>query len=381
MSKPELLIDKIYRATFRNPREVFMWRSPEQLRQMLLQARRFVLDDEMSAFLAHLACAAFKYVRKSGDADIDEIRVQRENNLRRRAIEQMRVSARTPFEIVWIEFNFRRFAQQSDEITGLDSCLPETPNREGWLIWRHPRRDTAMQIQAFADAMSESDVDAAKTTSPVGFGWTVDDSIPPWPTCLDLSECDPKTMFTTDAEVACGLSKYKTEHVVVCHTHLIARSAIEKAKTAKAQWLHDAVLNHAGILRRVWALLATIDDIPVLKKDVSVMRGFVAKGRYRRFLCHSTITLHIPEKRELQKLARQLIAIARRRAHEVRGHWRNDWRNPGSRLCKHEWQVDQTCALCHAHRIWIHEHQRGDASLGLVVHDYLVSHESGDAPE
>jgi hypothetical protein len=40
-------------------------------------------------------------------------------------------------------------------------------------------------------------------------------------------------------------------------------------------------------------------------------------------------TLHVPEK-SYTKIARQLIAMARRRAHQVRGHWRMDWRNPGS---------------------------------------------------
>jgi hypothetical protein len=50
--------------------------------------------------------------------------------------------------------------------------------------------------------------------------------------------------------------------------------------------------------------------------------------------------------------------VARRRAHQVRGHWRRDWRHEGQ-------------------RIWIKEHQRGDASLGFVTHDYHVEHRDG----
>jgi hypothetical protein len=52
-----------------------------------------------------------------------------------------------------------------------------------------------------------------------------------------------------------------------------------------------------------------------------------------------------------------VLAGIRRRAHQVRGHWRDDWRLP---------KGNKT--------LWIAEHQRGDASLGLVIHDYEITH-------
>jgi hypothetical protein len=61
--------------------------------------------------------------------------------------------------------------------------------------------------------------------------------------------------------------------------------------------------------------------------------------------------------------------------HEVRGHWRNDWRNPPSKHCNpHIWKtVDDNadlivCKLCHGRRFYIHKHKRGDASLSYVTH-------------
>lgn len=33
------------------------------------------------------------------------------------------------------------------------------------------------------------------------------------------------------------------------------------------------------------------------------------------------------------------------------------------------------CLQCDARRIWINKHQRGDASLGFVMHEYSVTHE------
>ena len=112
-----------------------------------------------------------------------------------------------------------------------------------------------------------------------------------------------------------------------------------------------------GILRRAMLLLSVINDVPIGAKHVTQTRGFVAQGRYRRFLDHTIVTINLPKGRDPHKVARSIIAVARRRAHEVRGHWRRDWRHEGQ-------------------RIWIREHQRGDASLGFVTHDYKVEHDT-----
>jgi hypothetical protein len=72
-----------------------------------------------------------------------------------------------------------------------------------------------------------------------------------------------------------------------------------------------------------------------------------------------------------------VVACTRRRAHMVRGHWRIDWRHPPKPLCAHEWSTEGVCERCRGHRLWVHEHQRGDASLGFVTTDYAVVHPNG----
>jgi hypothetical protein len=52
------------------------------------------------------------------------------------------------------------------------------------------------------------------------------------------------------------------------------------------------------------------------------------------------------------------LALAHRRAHGVRGHWRLEGRHP----------------RCKGRKSWIIAHQRGDASRGLTLHSYLVKH-------
>ena len=52
-----------------------------------------------------------------------------------------------------------------------------------------------------------------------------------------------------------------------------------------------------GVLRRVWALLATIDHLPMIKGEVRLTKGFLARGRIRKYLSHQTITLNVPAKK------------------------------------------------------------------------------------
>jgi hypothetical protein len=70
--------------------------------------------------------------------------------------------------------------------------------------------------------------------------------------------------------------------------------------------------------------------------------------------------------------------IVRRRAHQVRGHWRKDYRHPLLPGCVHVFDDNMTCKLCSGHKLWIAEHQRGDASLGFVTHDYEIHHDDDD---
>jgi len=79
-------------------------------------------------------------------------------------------------------------------------------------------------------------------------------------------------------------------------------------------------------------------------------------GRYRKFLSHGVITLNVPQHVSLRKVAQRAL-VSLRRAHMVRGHWRDDWHLPKGNKA-----------------LWIREHQRGDASLGFVMHDYKVEH-------
>ncbi len=59
---------------------------------------------------------------------------------------------------------------------------------------------------------------------------------------------------------------------------------------------------------------------------------------------------------------------AKRRAHEVRGHWRCSPTQINER-----WLPFIDVNGQNLFRIWIENHMRGDASLGFVQHNYVVT--------
>jgi hypothetical protein len=127
--------------------------------------------------------------------------------------------------------------------------------------------------------------------------------------------------------------------------------------------------------RFIWALLASINDLPVTNRKVMPAGGFnIHRGPFKRYLDHRTITLKVPQDRDLRTLARKVVAGARKRAHMVRGHWRDNWRYPSGQLCEHEWDAAGACSNCHGRRSWVSEHQRGDPAIGVLFTDYAVTH-------
>lgn len=344
MKEAPTLLDAIYRMTFAK-RPIKNWSSPRLMRNRLTSARRFVLDDSMSAFVADLAVAGCTLNPPT----------RRKAALNIKLINQMRFSARLPHPVVWIEYNYCAQLKRAFELGDIRSAPEfEYYRRQGCLLEQHPQIETAVRLHQF---MSTTE---GEGTFPGCIAWTTDDSPLPW------NPTDHRLRFLQASPTLTGMTGYETKYVDLVRSDLIAEHRNHP---------DDSLLDGmTGTLRHVWALLATINDIPVVRMDIKGSGSFLGEGRPRKYLDHQVLTLHVPQRASLTRLARNLIAHARRRAHQVRGHWRKDWVRPGDPHCEHQWRVDQTCA-CGAHRLWVHEHQRGDASVGFVTHDYKVTHE------
>jgi len=364
------LIDHLYRATFRNE-PTLGWTNHAKMRAAFQSARRFVLDDEMSTFLGELGTQAFVNLRHRFD-DMAQ---------RNRLTENLRIGARLPFPTTWIEYNLRNcqtrshallHGWQTEEWGGVRPFDPnEIPKTEGWLLQQHPHLDTAIIAHLFSHDTGKPDHLRFDTWMfPVAIAWTVDtDTVLPWRT-LQFDE----QQGLSGSEAVTGMVGYRTDRVGYVASEMI-RSYSKAAIT-------ELIQEWKGVARRMFALLSTIADLPVLATEVRAAKGFVARGQYRKFLDHKTVTLTVPVK-EYKKVIRTALALAHRRGGPVRAHWRKDWRNPLSPLCDHEFVGDElhmTCSICKGRKSHVKAHERGDSGRGFVTHDYQVTHDP-DQPQ
>jgi hypothetical protein len=139
----------------------------------------------------------------------------------------------------------------------------------------------------------------------------------------------------------------------------------------------------SGLMRYAMAFLSTLNDVPTLITDVRPSKGYFARGRHHKFVEHKTVRLNVPQRVDHARLARKVLALSRKRWHEVRAHWRLHHRGAEGELCApgtHAWGAmgdhgRAHCGLCPAWRTWIVlPHGRGDSSIGVDRIQYAVTH-------
>jgi hypothetical protein len=359
------LIDTLYRASFRNERNSG-WTENAKWRDALRRAKKFVLDDEMSTFLGELGTQAFVNAEPTDEEFASGKIAERKVNVRNRMIEHLRMGARLPGEVTWIEYNLRNCQKRSQELLGRECDLSEMPAREGWLLMRHPTLPTAFRAHIVSHDPDIDHGDGFDTwTFPVALGWTADmETILPWQRIPFSGESN------SPSEISTGLLGYKSERASFVFSDMLVTPNQPKA-------MADLLREWSGVQRRMWALLSTINDLPVEVTEVRASKGFIAKGAYRKFLDHKTLTLTVPQKL-YRKTIRDALSLVHRRGGPVREHWRKDWRHPLSPLCDHIYGADEKhmfCEVCKGRKIWVDAHVRGDTSRGFVTHDFIVTHE------
>jgi len=364
MSKPATLADMLMRELYRPDSllPAMAARSAPEIRDAITTANRFVLDGEMSSFLADLASVPFHGNRQRHPEILDSLRH----------------SARLPHRITWIELDGLRFNKRlvelgySKTISGQDLTTEDIIPVWGFLLEEHPKLPTAIKVSEFA-LMDKGEVFPITP----GFHWaysTTDDP-PPWH--IDLS----------GGSIGAGLIGYYTPCAGIVYTRPLQDEDKVQVKAGGTVFTtHRLAIETTGVLRYMFAFLATLGDVPTITSQIAAKGGFVARGRYRKYLDHTVIRLSIPHRTSREKLARKLIVAARRKGHMVMGHWRvlshlaeRDLCQPGTHL----WAVvdDQhgKCGICGVKRTRIDEYHRGDDSLGFVVHSYHITHPK-DAP-
>jgi len=373
------LADMVLRETYRP--EWTRYADPRgEVRALLASARKFVLTDDMSTFMADLAYASLPSHNTEGVVYTDKTVNERAHNL----LNGMRAMARLPHRVTWIEFNAKAKATRARDEYKADLDVDQIPERCGWLIMQHPTLETAYRAVAFSSHTFDEHGRSSYHPQPCifAYAWRSDEGPPPWPKLEVIdkayrlrNEGDDTTSIPVPAEAwLTGILDYTCDSVTTCEA--FTRREIVELFMERSQY--DPLQEMSSDLRYLWALLATIDRLPTSMAEVRASKGFVAKGSYKRFMDHTTITLKVPTK-HYRKVASSAIAPCRRKRHMVRGHWRLDRHHPIATLCDHVFQGTPEghveCTICHGRRLFIKEHERGDASLGFVLHDYVVTHD------
>lgn len=337
-------------------------RSPEALRRAMIEAKRFVLDESMSEFAAELACVPF---------DVAALR-------RPEALTSIRHSAIPPFPKMFVHLDnhaFRRglLKMNRKEDAAGNKLIDPDEDKEGivkdigWLI--------------------ENDGDDVTITEFLTFD---DDEIITLPFYYLYSLSDkgyvdgPYRGGYLDIKapmLAHGITNLVDSRMAVVYTHPLdsfPKKMLTMVHAAGDTFpAHAMVAEFGGIMRYVMTFLATLNDTPKIATEVRPQKGFLGGGQIRKYQDYTTLTLKLPGRTTKLNLARRLIAKARKGWHEVRPHWRmlKEDLCPGHLWSERDTSGHSHCTVCAAKRVWIVlPHGRGDPTISVRTHKYLVTH-------
>ncbi len=338
-----VLANLLLEATYK-PRKL-VGTDPGPLRTRLHQARRFVLDQDMSAFMGDLACAFFGRITNDDSM----------TTIGEAAVEDARHLAMLPFDVTWIEYDNRAkwravgvhytaMADRlhiKDEFAADDVKEDEVVPREGWLCWKDPDGTNHAQTIAFDSR------DPRFLVHPALWNWRTDETPTGWLqlaqsqyTASQLRPFFGKPVANTGVPI--GFS-YDTDQIGFALAPWSGR--------LKPEWLAFTINDWRGDLRYLLALLACInsDSVPTIKTYSPRPPGrFTGGGQSHAFLDYTNVSIKLPKHATSADYAARVVKRTRHRRHEVRAFLRRD--------------------RAGVKRIQVRSHFRGDASLGWIVH-------------
>jgi len=336
------LANQFLEATFKPTKKIIGGGQHDALalRAKLYSARRFVLDPEMSGFMADLSCAFFsKASEKNSMRDIGAA-----------AVEDARRLALLPFDVTWIEYDGRakhrhlcaQYVALADRVVGDNNFRDFQKTKEedvapveGWLCWTDP--DQTFHAQTISLLNNKY-----CGVLPVRYHWRIDDRPTGWRRLEGDQRTIPSSWFgkpIADPYLPVGLD-YETDQI----GFTIAPWSINYN-------VAPMIEDWKGSMRFLLALQACMnsESVPTVKAYSPRPQGrFSAGGQSRAFLDFTTVKIKLPKNVTSAEYAVRIVKRTRHRRHEVRAFLRKD--RQGEK------------------RIQVRSHFRGDASLGWVVH-------------
>jgi hypothetical protein len=371
------LLHEFYKSSFKvdallAPGKAVIRKEMARYRDDLIRAKRFVLGDDS---LRHIVIRGTEDHTKLPD----------------------RVPlACLPFDTVWIEYDNHARIRAQHEIGTSDLPDDITPKRAGFLLKRVCDRPTAWTATKVFDTRSGLsglsamvylfDAESDRSIHVLGNRMNmVDRAVPEGTTPEELLE---KKRILNYPLWGYAQHSSHTEMLDKLFNHAAYSMeptwfGVMEEMMASGKWntktgervIAEAVRENAGDLRFLTTALAFINEVPVVYTDKTRQGSFLAGGRQQNFFSNSVITLNIPamKRRTVMQILDKAARGAKKKRHQVRGHWRVSDKPHGPR-----WQqfTDSESGRT-GYRMWIEHHLRGDAALGWVHQQYAVKHQKG----
>lgn len=319
--------------------------------------------------------------------------------------------ARLPYDVVWLEFDFRHKTSYAAKMGHAQVPTIETPERLGWLLERDPLNENRWSAVCFT------------TVPPDIYGNVPDDapnvSIYTITMLFDIANEGPPNRIADkegfrfhemiDTKVAgddwkefrhilwgwqaagpigkeedgtrymrVGMPPESIRNAVNFGVEALASiSLLEATDYDRFRSIRAAGHEARGDARLVTTLLSLINEVPIERVEAKPKGTFRAGGNLTKYLSYSTVSIMIPAKRPLRVVDRILKNAEKtyKKRHEVRGHWRTIIHKKDhvrKKLLPDGTYQEITFLKGELERGWVKEHERGDASLGWVEHSYLV---------
>jgi hypothetical protein len=154
------------------------------------------------------------------------------------------------------------------------------------------------------------------------------------------------------------------------------------ASPVLAELMNSELGEFAGMGRWMVTVLAMLNEVPVYT-DYQHPQGRIRIGltAKRKYMDYHKVTLRLPKTEPIKWVEKHLRNSRwRNKKHPVRAHWRTYLEEPHCTSDDHEWVYDheegyRLCGKCMGFGRFIHEHTRGDESLGWVRSDYVIKKE------
>ena len=344
------------RKKVKHPELEAVWRG---VRTLIPKARRFVFDEEASAF-------AGRFIRDFGPALLENLQF-----------------AIPPFENCYIEYHLDTLLD-TIRLRKTDELQVEPFVKDGVFFGRVPKKNADVDERIGHLILNNSVVTFVENSKG-------DASLYPVAVRLhaetysrgafsaDLEDDKFRKMAYTLGSTCRDLRRVREEtlrrwlHTIDIFTGAAFRPLLEK------DGLRDG---GNGTVRNLVALLLILNrqrDYGTGIKQVAP-KGVIYKGKRRVYMAHSLVTLTTED---YGRITRSFAAGGHHespRRHQVRGFFRHYHKVRG---CEHAFIEDDqplhwTCQHCGTIRVWIRDHERGDASKGYTTKEYAVTDPAAD---